>query len=57
VAEGLVDDLKSADYVEKENYFIKKPFVLIFYDEDSKENLEKKLGLEIKNDTYDARDL
>lgn len=57
VGEGIVDDLKNADYVEKENYFIKKPFVLIFYDDESKESLENKLGLEIKNDTYDARDL
>lgn len=55
--EGLLDDLKNSMYVEKENYFIKKPFIVVFYDEDSKSKLEDKLGVELDNDTYDARDL
>lgn len=54
---GLLDDLKNAEYVEKEDYFIKKPFVVIFYDDKSKKKLEDKLGLEINNDTYDANTL
>lgn len=53
----LADELKDSKYVEKENYFIKKPFIVVFYDEDSKKKLEDKLGIEIDNDTYDARDL
>lgn len=55
--EGLVDELKDSKYVEKENYFIKKPFIVVFYDENSKKKLEDKLGIELDNDTYDARDL
>lgn len=58
VANGIVDELKNSEYIEKENYFIKKPFVLIFYEEDTKEKLAKILGVEeIENDTYDAKDL
>ena len=55
--EGLLEDLKNAEFVEKEEYFIKKPFVVIFYDEDTRANLENKLGFEVENDTYDAKDL
>lgn len=57
VGEGLLDELKNAEYIEKEQYFIKKPFVLIFYDDETKSRLEEILGKEIENDTYDARDL
>lgn len=57
VGNGLVDKLKEAKHVEKEEYFIKKPFVIIFYDEFSKERLENILGLEIDNDVYDATNL
>ena len=52
VGEGLTEQLKSQEFVEKENYFIKKPFVVIFYDESEKQDLEKMLGTEITNDTY-----
>ena len=55
--EGLMDELKEAEYIEKENYFIKKPFLIVFYDDESKQNLENKLGIEIDNDTIDAKDL
>lgn len=57
VGNGLVDKLKEGKYVEKEEYFIKKPFVVIFYDDFSKNRLEGLLGLEIDNDTYDAANL
>ena len=52
VGEGLTEQLKNAEYVEKENYFVKKPFVVIFYDESQRMELSEKLGIEIKNDTY-----
>ena len=52
VGEGLTEQLKNAEYVEKENYFVKKPFVVIFYDESQRGELSEKLGIEIKNDTY-----
>ena len=52
VGEGLTEQLKNAEYVEKENYFVKKPFVVIFYDESQRVELSEKLGIEIKNDTY-----
>lgn len=54
---GLVEKLKMAEHIEKEMYFIKRPFLLIFYDETTKEKLEKILGIEIDNDTYDAENL
>ena len=52
VGEGLTEQLKNAEYVEKENYFVKKPFVVIFYDESQRGELSEKLGIEIKIDTY-----
>lgn len=55
--ESLLDDLKNAEYVDKENYFIKKPFLIVFYDDESKKKLEDKLGFEIESDTCDAKDL
>lgn len=58
VGNGIVDKLKESEYVEKEQYFIKKPFVLVFYDETTEQKLADALGVEsITNDTYDARDL
>lgn len=58
VGNGIVDELKNSEYVEKEQYFIKKPFVLIFYDETTEQKLADILGLEgLENDVYDAKDL
>lgn len=58
VGNGLVDELKNSEYVEKEQYFIKKPFILIFYDETNKDKLAGMLGLEeLENDVYDASNL
>lgn len=57
VGSALLDEIKNSEYVEKESYFVKKPFVVIFYDEETKDKLGEKLGVEIDNDTYDARDL
>lgn len=58
VGNGIVDKLKQSDYVEKEQYFIKKPFVLIFYDETTEEKLAEVLGVDdINKDVYDAKDL
>lgn len=51
VGESLTDKLKNAEYVEKENYFIKKPFIVIFYEDSEKHDLEKLLGKKIENDT------
>ena len=53
VGGALTEQLKNASYVEKESYFVKKPFVVIFYDESQKEALGEKLGVKIENDTYD----
>lgn len=54
-ASGLVSKLKESEFVAKEDYFIKRPFVVIFYDELSEERLAGLLGLEkIDDDTYDA---
>ena len=52
VGEGLVAQLEAQDFTEKENYFIKKPFVVIFYDDKDKNDLEKVLGITLNNDTY-----
>ena len=52
VGESLTDQLKAQEFVEKENYFVKKPFVVIFYEDYEKRHLENILGIEIKNDTY-----
>lgn len=58
VGNGIVDDLKNSEYIEKEQYFVKKPFVLIFYDETTEQKLANVLGLEsLENDVYDAKDL
>lgn len=57
VGESLTDQLKNAEYVEKENYFVKKPFVVIFYDDEQKIGLEKILGIKIENDTYEYEQL
>lgn len=53
VGGALTEQLKNASFVEKESYFKKKPFVVIFYDEEQKEALGAKLGVKIENDTYD----
>ena len=52
VGEGLVAQLEAQEFTEKENYFIKKPFVVIFYDDKDKNDLEKVLGITLNNDTY-----
>ena len=52
VGDSLVEQLEAQEYVEKENYFVKKPFVVIFYEESEKGELEKMLGTEIDNDTF-----
>ena len=58
VGNGVVEDLKNSDYVEKEQYFVKKPFVLIFYDEETEQKLADILNLEsIDDDVYDAKNL
>ena len=58
VGNGIVDELKNSEYVEKEQYFMKKPFVLVFYDETTEEKLAKILGVEsIDDDVYDAKNL
>lgn len=57
-ASGLVEQLKQADFVEKENYFIKKPFVLVFYDDKTKDKLAGLLGVEkLEDDVYDVATL
>lgn len=57
-ASGLVSQLKNSEYVAKEDYFIKKPFVVIFYDEMTEEKLANILGVEkIEDDTYDVANL
>lgn len=52
VGESLTDQLKAQEFIEKENYFVKKPFVVIFYEDYEKRHLENILGIEIQNDTY-----
>ena len=52
VGESLTDQLKAQEFIEKENYFVKKPFVVIFYEDYEKRQLENILGIEIQNDTY-----
>ena len=52
VGESLTDKLKAQEFIEKENYFVKKPFVVIFYEDYEKRQLENILGIEIQNDTY-----
>lgn len=54
-ASGLVEKLKNSEYVAKEDYFIKRPFIVVFYDDMTEQKLAEKLGLEkLEDDTYDA---
>ena len=57
VASGLVEDFKGEKFPDKEKWFKKVPFLVIFYDADSLGKLEEKLGRSIETDTLDARDL
>ena len=57
VASGLIDDIKGEKFPEKEMWFQKVPFVVIFYDADSLAHLEEILGRSIETDTFNARDL
>ena len=57
VASGLIDDTKGEKFPDKEMWFKKVPFIVIFYDADSLAKLEEKLGRSIETDTLDARDL
>lgn len=57
VASGLVDDMKSEKFPEKELWFKKVPFLVIFYDADTLAKLEQILGRSIETDTLDAKDL
>ena len=57
VASGLIDDIKGEKFPEKEMWFQKVPFVVIFYDADSLAHLEGMLGRSIETDTLNAKDL
>lgn len=57
VASGLIDDIKGEKFPDKEMWFKKVPFLVIFYDADSLARLEELLGRSIETDTLDARDL
>lgn len=57
VASGLVDELKGVKFPDKEMWFQKKPFLIIFYDDDTLEKLEKKLDRSLETDTLYAGDL
>ena len=57
VASGLVDDVKGEKFPDKEKWFKKVPFLVIFYDADTLAHLEEILGRSIETDTLDALDL
>ena len=57
VASGMVDEMKGEKFPEKELWFKKVPFLVIFYDADSLAKLEQILGRSIETDTLDAKDL
>lgn len=52
VGEGLIEQMKQATYVEKDSWFQKKPFVVIFYNSNQKSELEHLLGKTIDNDVF-----
>lgn len=57
LASGIVDDLRELKYPDKEMWFQKKPFLVIFYDQESKNKLEQVIGRKIETDTLDASNL
>lgn len=57
VASGIVDDAKGEKFPEKEMWFKKMPFLVIFYDADTLAHLEEILGHSIETDTMYAGDL
>lgn len=57
VASGLVDDMKGEKFPDKEMWFKKVPFIVIFYDADTLERLQEVLGRSIETDTLYAGDL
>lgn len=58
VATGLVDELKDQEFKEREDYFVRKKYVVITYNDEEADRLAAKLGLEdLKSDQYTARQL